>query len=349
MKIAPRKYIRSIQTNKKVFRQSELNNMEIFGIRFIGINAENGHKLFLTVLFVIGILLFGIGLRALIGLILSGVRFERARFWTKQGISVLTAVLMIVIVASIWFSDPTRLATAAGLVTAGLAFALQKVISSIAGYIVILRGRNFTVGDRISMGGVRGDVIGLGFIQTTIMEMGQPPTVQAADPAMWVKSRQFTGRIVTVANNKIFDEPVFNYTRDFPFIWEEIVIPITYETDRQKTEEIMLSATKKYILKLSELSQEAVKKLENDYFVNVEDFEPKVFYRITDNWLELTVRFIVGEHKIRDVKDCISRDMLRNFDENGIGIASATYDIVGFPTLRIENKSDDRTAKKAQN
>ena len=137
--------------------------MEIFGIKFIGINAENGQKLLLTILFIIGILLFGIALRAFIGLILSGERFERTRFWTKQGISVLTAILMIIIVASIWFNDPTRLATAAGLVTAGLAFALQKVISSIAGYIVILRGRNFTVGDRISMGGVRGDVIGLGF------------------------------------------------------------------------------------------------------------------------------------------------------------------------------------------
>ena len=66
------------------------------------------------------------------------------------------------------------------------------------------------------MGGVRGDVMRLGFIQTTIMEMGQPPSVQAADPAMWVKSRQFTGRIVTVSNSRIFNEPVFNYTRDFP-------------------------------------------------------------------------------------------------------------------------------------
>ena len=311
--------------------------MEIFGIRFIGINPENGNKLLLTVIFVLGILLFGVLLRAVIGLILSGERFERVRFWTKQGISVLTAILMVIIVASIWFNDPTRLATAAGLVTAGLAFALQKVVSSVAGYIVILRGRNFTVGDRISMGGVRGDVIGLGFIQTTIMEMGQPPSVQSADPAVWVKSRQFTGRIVTVANNKIFDEPVFNYTRDFPFIWEEIGIPITYETDRAKTEEIMLAAAKKYTSEINQLSHEAVTKLEKNYFINLADFEPQVYYRITDNWLELTVRFIVGEHKIREVKNNISRDMLRGFDANGIGIASATYDIVGFPPLRIEN------------
>ena len=72
------------------------------------------------------------------------------------------------------------------------------------------------------MGGVRGDVIALGFIQTTIMEMGQPPPVQSADPAMWVRSRQYTGRVVTVTNAKIFDEPVYNYTRDFPYIWEEM-------------------------------------------------------------------------------------------------------------------------------
>ena len=311
--------------------------MELFGIKLVGFDAENGQKLLLTLGFISIVLILSYLLRALVNLILSGNRFERARFWTKQGISVLVALLIIVVVVSIWFEDPTRLATAIGLVTAGLAFALQKVVSSIAGYIVILRGRNFTVGDRISMGGVRGDVIGLGFIQTTIMEMGQPPSVQSADPAVWVKSRQFTGRIVTVANNKIFDEPVFNYTRDFPFIWEEITIPITYEADRRKAEQIMLSATNKYVLKLSELSEHAVEKLEKDYFVSVKDFEPKVFYRITDNWLELTIRFIVGEHNIRGVKDSISREILNGFDEVEIGIASATYDIVGFPPLRIEN------------
>ena len=88
---------------------------------------------------------------------------------------------------------------------------------------VVLGGNTFTVGDRITMGGVRGDVIALTFTQTKIMEMGQPPAVQGADPAMWVRSRQFTGRIVTVTNDKVFDEPVYNYTREFPFIWEEIL------------------------------------------------------------------------------------------------------------------------------
>ena len=129
---------------------------------------------------------------------------------------------------SVWFDDPARLTTAIGLITAGLAFALQKVITSIAGYLVVLRGRTFSVGDRITMGGVRGDVIALGFIRATIMGRGSRLTCSRRTPAMWETSRQFTGRIITVTNDKIFEEPIYNYTRDFPFIWEEIRIPIGY-------------------------------------------------------------------------------------------------------------------------
>ncbi len=314
--------------------------MELFGIKFIGINVQNGHKLLLTIAFVVGLLLLGLVLKKLAGAVLAGSHRERIRFWTRQVIGLFTAILVIISVISIWVDNPAKLTTALGLVSAGLAFALQKVITSIAGYFVILRGKNFTVGDRISMGGVRGDVIGLGFIQTTIMEMGQPPAVQSADPAMWIKSRQFTGRIVSVANNKIFDDPIFNYTRNFPFIWEEIVIPISYTDDRVKAEQIMLEATRTHTLKISEVGAEAVKRLENEYYVEISDFEPQVFYRITDNWLELTVRFIVSDHKVRQIKNAISREMLSALEAAGIGIASATYDIVGFPPVRVVSDKD---------
>ncbi|HJS87627.1 MAG TPA: mechanosensitive ion channel domain-containing protein, partial [Acetobacteraceae bacterium] len=189
--------------------------MQFLGIEWVGVNADTGRKLGLSIGFVLFVLLLRLVLRAVVALAMrrSDRRSSEVRFWTRQGISLFTAVVLIFGLLSIWFNDPTRLATAFGLVSAGLAFALQRVVTAIAGYVVILRGATFTVGDRISMGGVRGDVIALGFIQTTIMEMGEPPAVQSADPAVWVRSRQFTGRIVTVSNAKIFDEPVFNYTR----------------------------------------------------------------------------------------------------------------------------------------
>ena len=139
-----------------------------------------------------GLLLLRWLARAVTRLVQRGVDSESVRFWTRQAVNLAFALLLLLGFLSIWFDDPTRLATGLGLVTAGLAFALQKVITAVAGYFVILRGDTFSVGDRITMGGVRGDVIKLGFIKTTIMEMGQPPSVQTADPAQWVKSRQYT-------------------------------------------------------------------------------------------------------------------------------------------------------------
>ena len=138
------------------------------------------------------------------------------QFWAKQGVSLIVAAILLLGILSIWFDNPARLASALGLIGAGIAFALQRVITAVAGYFVILRGKTFNVGDRIVMGGVRGDVIGLSFMQTRIMEMGQSPQGAGRCPSMWVRSRQFTGRIVTVTNDKVFDEPVYNYTHEFP-------------------------------------------------------------------------------------------------------------------------------------
>ncbi len=313
--------------------------MEILGIRLVGVTVENGQKLLLTLAFVAVVYLVGRALHGLARLVLWGRANERARFWTRQAIGLVTTILLVLGLLSIWFDDPTRLATALGLVTAGLAFALQKVVTAIAGYFVILRGKNFTVGDRITMGGVRGDVIGLGFIQTTIMEMGQPPAVQGADPAMWVRSRQYTGRVVTVSNDKIFDEPVYNYTRDFPYIWEEINIPISYTADRRRAEEILLAAAARHTVQAGEMSRQALEAMQRRYFVKPADLDPKVYYRLTDNWLELTVRFVAGEHGARDLKDAMSREILAEFDAAGIGIASATFEIVGIPPLRIQDRA----------
>ena len=318
--------------------------VSLFGIKLVGINEQNLQKLLLTLILLVLLLLLSSAARGLLRLIWRTHPHTRAQFWSRQGISLTVALVFILGVVSIWFNDPTRLATALGLVSAGLAFALQKVVTSIAGYFVILRGRTFNVGDRITMGGVRGDVIALGFIQTTLMEMGQPPSVQSASPAVWVRSRQYTGRIVTVSNDKIFDEPVYNYTRDFPFLWEEISLPIAYEADRDAAERILQECAARHTVAIQEMGEEARTIMQQRYGMHIEDFTPKVFYRITDNWLELTVRFMVRDHGIRDLKDVMSRSILKEFEAAGISIASATYDIVGFPPLRLQR---DRRETKA--
>ena len=309
--------------------------VQLFGVKLVGVNAENGGKLLFTLGFLAVLLLVTSAIKRIAARVLRG-QHENYRFWTRQAIQVGSALIFVLGLVSIWFDDPTRLATALGLITAGLAFALQRVVTAVAGYIVILRGKTFSVGDRIVMGGVRGDVIALTFTQTTIMEMGQPPPVQNADPAMWVRARQYTGRLVTITNAKIFDEPVFNYTRDFPYLWEELVVPISYTADRRRAEEILLEVARKHTVEVGELGQETLNEMRRRYFMESASTEPRVYWRITDNWVELTVRFVTKEHGVRDVKDQMSRDILQALDEAGIGIASATFEIVGLPPLKVE-------------
>jgi small-conductance mechanosensitive channel len=268
------------------------------------------------------------GLRALVRVTLYRTGRERIEFWSRQGLNLFGAVLLLFGVASIWFDDPTRLTTAMGLITAGLAFALQKVITAMAGYIVILRGRTFNVGDRIVMGGVRGDVIALDFTQTTIMEMGQPPPVQQDEPAMWVRSRQYTGRVVTVSNARIFDEPVFNYTRDFPYLWEELQLPVSYGSDWRRAERILLDAACEHSVKHGELGHAALQEMRRRYIMQSSDIAPRVYVRLTDNWIELTARFIAREHGIREQKDQIGRQILRELEVAGIQVASTTLQLI---------------------
>ena len=308
--------------------------MELFGIRLIGVSGDNAKKLLITVAFLAVVLGLSRVLRWLLHAV-AGKKEGRLHFWVRQVIRLFTAALVILGLVSIWFNDPSRLASAAALVTAGLAVASQKVISAISGYFIILRGKNFDVGDRIVMGGVRGDVISLGFMQTTIMEMGQPPAEQADAPSMWVAGRQYTGRIVTITNDKIFDEPVYNYSSEFPYIWEEMRLPIPYHAKRQDAERIIVEAARRHTGKLAELGEEALEELERRYLVKREEMEPRIYYRLTDNWVEMSVRFVAESHGVRRLKDAISRDILDGLDKAGIEIASGTYEVVGMPELKV--------------
>ena len=313
-------------------------DVRVFGVRLAGFSSLTGHKLLLTLGFVAGLYVVSYLLRLVLRLVLRDTGGGRPAFWSRQAVKVLTAVVLVVGLVTIWFDDPGRIATAAGLITAGVAVALQRVITSFAAYLIILRGRVYTVGDRITMGGVRGDVVAVGFMQTTVMEMGEPPSVQAAEPAVWVQARQYTGRIVRMTNDKIFDSPVYNYTREFPYLWEEIHLPVRYQDDRKKVEQILLDAARKHTQRFIGPATEALAELRNHFTLPEEvTLEPTVYWRLTDNWLELNVRFVVPERGVRGIKDAMSRDILDALDAAKIGIASATYDIVGFPPIRIED------------
>jgi small-conductance mechanosensitive channel len=293
-----------------------------------------------TVALMLATLMVGVLLRLALDALLRGRGADKPRFWADQAISLATLTAVILEVMLIWAGHVGNVGGALGLIGAGVAVALQRVITSFAGYLIILRGNVFTVGDRITIAGVRGDVVALGFMQTTVLEMGQSPAEQSAEPAMWVRGRQYSGRIVRVTNDKIFDSAVYNYTREFPYVWDEIVIPIHHGADRDKAEDILLTAARARTGDVVAEARPCIDQLRYRYFVRGEiDLDPRVYLTITDNWLELALRFLASEPGVRLMKDALYRDILAGFERANISIASATSEVTVVAPVEVRGLS----------
>jgi small-conductance mechanosensitive channel len=318
---------------------------EVLGVRLIGLTIDNLRKLAVSIVLIATMAALRWALMRTLRRLGGEQPHQRVVFWARQVSAIVVAVVVGLGLVSIWFDNPARLALPFGIVSAGIAFALQKVITALAGYVVVLRGKTFRVGDRIVMGGVRGDVIALGFTQTTILEMGLPPALSKDDPTMWVQARQYTGRVVTVTNDKVFDAPVFNYSRLLPFIWEELRLLIRYEANRRVAERILLDCARDETLDVRQLSRADRERVQREYFVDLSDCDPRVYFRMTDNWLELSVRFVVEPRGVREVLDRMTRAILDRLDEAGIAVASQTHDVVRFPPVRLEGTLAERLAE----
>lgn len=304
--------------------------LQFFGVTLVGVSGRTVLKVLLSILLFVVLSLFNSISRAVMRAV-TGPAGSSSRFWTKQGLQLFTAIVAALALFSIWVTPGTDLTVGVGLVTAGLAFALQKVIASLAGYFVILRGRVFAVGDRIAVGGVRGDVMSLGFLRTTVMEMGAPSSMAGTESGNWIPSRQFTGRVVTVSNGVIFDEAVYNYTRGFPFLWEEIAVKLPFDADLRRIDTVFHASADRHTRELSEEAMASMQRMSRVYAVDVREFGPQVFITLQEDGILATVRFVVGSHGARAVKDAISRDLVAGMRDGGVSPASQAVDIRVLP------------------
>lgn len=305
--------------------------MELFGIHLLGVNGATFSKLALTV----AVVLVGLAIRRALYFVPALRRgHSKKSIWVVKGFRLAIGALAALIVASVWFDNPGRLATFTGLVAAGAAVASQNAILSMVGYFVIVFGKVFDIGDRIDIGDVRGDVLDIGLFKTTIMEMGVPSKM-VPDPNHWIRARQYTGRVVTFTNSEVFSKPTYNYSREFDFMWEEIQLPLKYDVDLELAEKLALDAARELTKDIVAEGRKDIERLEKRFFLHTGDLEPQGYVRLTDNWVELTVRFLVKTFGIRQTKDQISRRLLKDFRAHGIEIASATYEIVGLPRVKL--------------
>ncbi|HSR33932.1 MAG TPA: mechanosensitive ion channel domain-containing protein, partial [Anaerolineae bacterium] len=172
---------------------------------------------------------------AIKGRVEDATRLQSMRVAVRNVLAVAGFVILLII----WLPTGNNLLTALGILGAGLAIASQEMIGSLVAGLNIWVGNVYRVGDRVRVGDVVGDVMDISLLRTTVMEVGE-----------WVKADQYTGRVVTVANRSVWVSPVYNFTQHWGYLWDEITLPITYESDWQRAAEIMLEQGQTYTKKL---------------------------------------------------------------------------------------------------
>lgn len=252
----------------------------------------------------------------------------------------LIGYFVILLLAAALFSDSLgKLTLIMGVAGAGIAFALQEVIVSFAGWLAISFGDFYKTGDRVQLGGIKGDVIDIGILRTTLMEIGE-----------WVRADQYTGRIVQVANSFIFKEPVFNYSGDFPFLWDEIVMPIKYGSDYRLARQLMKNAVDEIVSDFTEGARLKWREMVRKYMIEDALLDPMITLTANDNWMEFTIRYVVDYKRRRAVKDLIYTRLLEDMDKTDgrVAIASATVHIVETPAFDVRIVGDGKTPLPAE-
>jgi len=296
--------------------------MDENSIDFIGI----GLKLILSLVVVVATVIANRLIRSAIRpKVEDATRRQAIRVFVRNGLALASFLIIILI----WLPTGNNLVTALGIVGAGLAIASQEMIGSLAAGLNIGLGNIYGVGDRVRVGDVVGDVMDISLLRTTVMETGE-----------WVKADQYTGRIVTVANRMVWTNPVYNYTRQWGYLWDEITLYITYESDWQRAAEIMLEHAQTYTEELQADAEAKLSRLVDRYPLKQTKVEPTLYLAMTDKGIEVTLRFIVDAQERRAVKGRLHRELLKYFQaDESIEVASTTIEIVGIPPLQVDHRN----------
>jgi len=249
---------------------------------------------------------------------------------TKKVLDFVSYIIIILALLITYSKNLGGLTVALGVAGAGIAFALQEVIASVAGWMALMFGNFFRTADRVQLGGIKGDVIDIGVLRTTLMETGQ-----------WVDGDLYNGRIVRIANSFVFKEPVFNYSGDFPFLWDEIKIPIQYGSDYEMAKSLLEKIAEEHVSKNAEEGKRVWKQMVKKYLIEDARLEPMISLIANDNWVEFTVRYVVSYKRRRMTKNDLFMAILKEVaaTEGKVRFGSATFELVGAPEFQVNVKN----------
>jgi small-conductance mechanosensitive channel len=238
--------------------------------------------------------------------------YRRRKFFTT-----IIAFAAGIVIAILWAHTLKQKGTMIGLIGAGLAIALKEPLLSIAGRLAIFTGHMYNAGDRIELQRMAGDVIDIGFFYTRLLEIGS-----------WITADQYSGRILLIPNSMIFGTPIMNYTQHLSLIWDEVVLPITYQSNMESAVSILAEVGTQYTREFLQNAEHDLEQMRHQFLVPQLEVKPVVYVKVTSNWLELTMRYVVDPKKRRAASSFIYTEVFKRISKDeGIQIASETMDL----------------------
>lgn len=187
--------------------------------------------------------------------------------------------------------------------------------------MTLLVSGTYQIGDRIEVDGTQGDVIDVGIMYTQVMEIGG-----------WVSGDQATGRIVSIPNGAVIGRQVTNYTKENSFVWDELTIPVTYESDIDRAQDIVQTVIEEETAGMAEHASEEIGEIRKKYFMSRRETRSRLYTELTDNWVNVHARYITDARKRRETHNAVSERILEEFEAaDDVEVASQTIAITRFP------------------
>jgi small-conductance mechanosensitive channel len=291
--------------------------------RFLGVEAGTAYAMVLSAAFILVYLLA----RILVGRVLDRrVADLGKRYMLRRTLSYVLGILLFLVLVHLWIRGALEIGTFLGLMTAGLAIALQEPIVNFAGWIFIIARAPFKLGDRVEVeGGPAGDVIDIRLFMFSVLEVGG-----------WVDADQSTGRIIHVPNAVVFRKTLANYTQGFDYVWNELPVTVTFESDWKKAHAILERIVVEHAETLSERAEAQIRETARKFMIYYTHLKPIVWVKVADVGVTLTIRYICNVRKRRSSADTIWRAILEAFG------AEPSIDFA-YPTVRYyDNRAEGK-------
>ncbi len=265
---------------------------------------------------IIAFILFFVIKKLILIIVYNTTENVKTRYQWHKITSYISFSLISIIIANIWLEGIESIATYLGLVSAGVAIALKEPLTNLTGWLYIIWRSPFDVGDRIQLGHETGDVIDTNLFNFTLMEIGN-----------WVDADDHTGRLIHVPNGLIFTATLANYGKGFKYIWNEMPVLVTFESDWRKAKNILLKIVHENSIIQTKSAEKKFKEAKKVFMLKKPDLEPTVITKVEDSGVELTLRYLCRPDMRRETEHKIWEDILDKFDK---------YDNIDFayPTQR---------------